>query len=390
MWVVTIDAVGISKFAKYPVEQVSSQSTKYPALGNIVVGFEKVANEILEQLVRGLDQLQIISIFGMPGLGKTALANKLYNDPSLVDPIDKHSWCVVSQTCNKKNLLIEILSSMDRDQRETFMDMEEESLVEKLYKALKELRHLIVMDDIWDINVWNDLKRYFPNDKAGSKILFTTRYKEVGSKASPYSGINEFSFLSDAECWELLKRKVFEDKKCPQELLNIGKKIATSCNGLPLAVVVIAAVLANTEKKEQLWQEVARNLTFEEDEEILVQELISLWKAEGFIKKEDHKCLEDVALEYLMQLIDRSLVFISKRNFDSQVKTCKVHDLLREICLKIGEEKNFLKVLKLCSLPFGLHMRSLRCHNRVMTSLIPSSFNVLSALEFPEAVEFIL
>ncbi|CAA2982979.1 late blight resistance homolog R1A-3 isoform X1 [Olea europaea subsp. europaea] len=149
----SIDAAGIPEVAKYPVEQVSSQSTKYPVLGNIVLGFEKVANESLEQLVRGLDHLQIISIFGMPGLGKTTLANKLYNDPSIVDHFDKRSWCVVSQTFNKKNLLIEILSSMDPDQRETFMDMEEESLVEKLYKTLKELRYLIVMDDIWDINV---------------------------------------------------------------------------------------------------------------------------------------------------------------------------------------------------------------------------------------------
>ncbi|CAA3001672.1 late blight resistance homolog R1A-3 isoform X1 [Olea europaea subsp. europaea] len=441
----SIDVAGIPEVAKYQVEQVSSQSTKYHVLGNIVVGFEKVANEILEQLVRGLDHLEIISIFGMPGLGKTTLASKLYNDPSVVDHFDKRSWCVVSQTYNKKILLIEILSSMDPNKRETFMHIKAESLVEKLYKTLKELRYLIVIDDIWDINVCNDLKRYFPNDKTGSRILFTTRYKDVGSKASPHSVINALSFLSAAECWELLKRKLFEDKNCPQELLNIGQKIATSCHGLPLAVVVIAAVFANVGKKEHLWQEVDRNLSshisdnpnkfmkilelshehlpnhlkqcfiyfgaFEEDEEIPVRKLISLWKAEGFIKKEDQKCLEDVALEYLMHLIDRSLVLVSKRSFDREVKTCNFHDLLREMCLRIGEEKNFLKVVKFdddypqlflsqvcmyqhhhslriseshsrCSLPFGLHMRSLRCHIRVMTTLIPSSFKVLSALEF--------
>ncbi|CAA3027200.1 late blight resistance homolog R1A-3 isoform X1 [Olea europaea subsp. europaea] len=139
--------------------------------------------------------------------------------------------------------------------------MKEESLGEKLYRTLKELRYLIVMDDIWDINVWKDLKRYFLNDKTRSRILFTTRYKEVGSEASPHSVINALSFRSDAECWKLLKRKVFEDKNCPQELLNIGKKITKSCHGLPLAVVVIAIVLANMEKKEHLWQEVARNLS---------------------------------------------------------------------------------------------------------------------------------
>ncbi|CAA3031973.1 Hypothetical predicted protein, partial [Olea europaea subsp. europaea] len=63
-----IDAAGIPEVAKYPGEQVSSQSTKYPIFGNTIVGFEKVTTEIEGQLVRGPDQLQIISIIGMPGL----------------------------------------------------------------------------------------------------------------------------------------------------------------------------------------------------------------------------------------------------------------------------------------------------------------------------------
>ncbi|CAA2968800.1 late blight resistance homolog R1A-3 isoform X1 [Olea europaea subsp. europaea] len=375
-----VDAAGMPEVAAYPDEQISLQSKKSPALEDTIVGFKKVATEIAEQLVRGTDHLQIISIYGMPGLGKTTLANKLYNDPSVVYRFDKSSWCVISQTYNKKNVLIEILSSMSNSKREAFMNMEEEKLAENIYKNLKGRRYLIVIDDIWDVNVWNDLRRYFPDDGIGSRILFTTRNKEAASKASSRSVINALPFLSEVECWELLQRKVFQDKNCPQELIHIGKQIATNCSGLPLAVVVIAGVLANMEKKEHFWQEVARNLSsyisetpencfqtlelsykhlpmhlkpcflyfgaFEEDKEISVKKLIWLWVAEGYIRKEEQKCSEDVALKYLMELIDRSLVIVVKRRFDGEVKTCKIHDILHEMCCRIAEEKKHLKMFK--------------------------------------------
>ncbi|KAL2549345.1 putative disease resistance RPP13-like protein 3 [Forsythia ovata] len=100
----------------------------------------------------------------------------------------------------------------------------------------------------------------------------------------------------------------------PQEFLD-GKQIATSCKGLPLAVAGIAAVLANMEKKESLWQEVASSLSFcifkeydilelsykhlpvhlkpcylyfsafEQDKEIPVNKLLYLWISERSVQK---------------------------------------------------------------------------------------------------------
>ncbi|KAL2516454.1 putative late blight resistance protein-like protein R1B-17 [Forsythia ovata] len=138
--------------------------------------------------------------------------------------------------------------------------MDDESLVEALCKSLIKLRYLIVVDDIWDMNSWNDFGRYFPNDKNGSRILFTTRRKEVGLQASHHSVVNELPILSDVECWELLQRKVYQKEYCPQELVDIGKQIAMNCQGLPLAVIVIAAVLEKIEMKEHLWHKVATSM----------------------------------------------------------------------------------------------------------------------------------
>ncbi|KAL2552791.1 putative late blight resistance protein-like protein R1A-6 [Forsythia ovata] len=374
---------GIQKVAEYPNGQVSLQAEKPPILDDMVVGFEDHIMEITEKLVRGPEYLQIISIFGMPGVGKTSLARKLYNDPSVTYRFHKRAWCVVSHAHRMRDMLIDILRSISNLHRDEILKIEDakldEYLVGNVYKGLKGRRYLIIMDDIWDINAWDDLEMYFPDDRNGSRILFTTRHRQVGLKASGRSVIHELTLLSENQCWDILQRKVFHNEHCPPQLVDVGKQIAIKCDGLPLAVVVIAAVLAKMEKKISLWQNVAGSLSshisrdpnmcmnilelsyknlpihlkpcflyfgvFQEDKEIPVQKLIELWVAEGFIKREEEKSSEDVAYKYLMDLIDRSLVLVTKRRYDGGVKACAVHDLLRDLCLRIGEEENFQKVI---------------------------------------------
>ncbi|XP_022892657.1 putative late blight resistance protein homolog R1B-23 isoform X2 [Olea europaea var. sylvestris] len=179
-----------------------------------------------------------------------------------------------------------------------------------------------------------------------------------------------------AECWELLQRKVFQTEPCPPELQGIGQHIASRCHGLPMSVIMISSILANMQKKESSWGEIARHLNahifdstnncvhilklsfqhlsvhlklcflyfgvFEEDEVIPVQKLISLWVAEGFINKETHRSSEDVALDYLVDLINRGLVLVAEERSNGGVKACRIHDLLHDLCLRIAKEENFM------------------------------------------------
>jgi hypothetical protein len=59
-----------------------------------------------------------------------------------------------------------------------------EFLVDKLLKCLQGKRYLVVMDDIWKPQVWNEVKDAFPNNSNGSRILVTSRIKEMASHAS--------------------------------------------------------------------------------------------------------------------------------------------------------------------------------------------------------------
>ncbi|CAL5430310.1 unnamed protein product [Camellia sinensis] len=339
----------------------------------ITVGFDDEALTIKELLAGGKKQLQMISIVGMPGLGKTTLATKLYNDPYITHYFHIRAWTYASQLPRKTDMLLHILRSLNVDEIE---NMTNEKLGEKLYKQLKGKTYLIVIDDLWDIGAWVHLKMYFPNDNNGSRVMFTSRLKELAMHASPDCHPHCLRFLTEEESWELLQRKVFQNESCPPELIQIGEQIAKKCEGLPLAIVVIAGLLAR-DKAQESWKQVAQSVSsyivsdpnqyldtlalsydhlprhlkpcflylgaFPEDKEIPVQKLIWLWIAEGFIQKIGQKSLEEVAEDYLMDLIQRSLVIVVQKRFDGRIKACRMHDLLRDLCLKKASEINFLR-----------------------------------------------
>ncbi|THG16097.1 hypothetical protein TEA_014819 [Camellia sinensis var. sinensis] len=256
--------------------------------------------------------------------------------------------------------------------------MSDEKLAEMLYKSLKGRTYFIVMDDIWDTRAWLDLKICFPNDNNGSRIMFTSRHEDVALQAKPYNPPLWLRFLTHNESWDLFQHKVFGKRKnCPPELVEIGKQIANKCQGLPLSIVVVAGIFINEEKSQDRWKQVGETLksslaanpqacmktlalsyihlpghlkpcflyfgAFPEDFQIPVWKLIWLWIAEGFIQKIGEKSLEDVAEEYLMDLIARSLVLVTRRAYDSGIKECSIHDLLRDFCLRKSEEEYFLQ-----------------------------------------------
>ncbi|KAJ0433711.1 putative P-loop containing nucleoside triphosphate hydrolase, leucine-rich repeat domain superfamily [Helianthus annuus] len=154
-------------------------------------------------------------------------------------------------------------------------------------------------------------------------------------------------------------------------------QIVENCQGLPLAVVVIAGVLANETHNEEFWVEIATKTSsyifgdqngcretlglsynhlplhlrecflylggFPKDYEFQVQRLIWLWVAEGFIQEDGNRSLEDTAEGYLMDLIDRNLVIVAhKSEHDGAADVCKIHELVRELCLRKSKEERFI------------------------------------------------
>ncbi|KAH0727948.1 hypothetical protein KY285_000038 [Solanum tuberosum] len=100
---------------------------------------------------------------------------------------------------------------------------------------------------------------------------------------------------------------------------------------------------------------------FAETREIPVWKLIKLWIAEGFVKKVYHKNLEDVAEENLRELVDRSLVLVGKHSSLGFIKTCKMHDLVRDMCLREAQYENFIHFKTSQSISELVHLKYLAC-----------------------------
>lgn len=216
---------------------------------------EDEVEKMRDQIIGGSKKLTILSIVGMPGLGKSTLANSLYTDPSVTIQFYARAWCTVSKAYDKETLLLEILDQVQTKTGEGHKKKDESS-EQMLYKSLKGRKYLVIMDDIWDIGAWDDLRPSFPNDDNGSRIIFTTRNQNVAVRAN--SVPHPLRLLSEGESSKLLLIKVFkEETTCPSELLQVGKRIAEYCKGLPLTVVLTAGLLLTMERTKESWEQFA-------------------------------------------------------------------------------------------------------------------------------------
>ncbi|XP_030942857.1 putative late blight resistance protein homolog R1B-12 [Quercus lobata] len=283
-----------------------------------------------------------------------------------------------------KILLSDFIQDFYKKNGVKLQDMTDDELKSVLLESLEGKRYLLVMDDIWKTDVWNEVNTAFLDNLNGSGILITSRKKEVALHATsvnnsvppilPY----ELPLLNEDESWELFSKKVFWEDTCPPKLETLGRKLVKSCHGLPLAIVVLGGLLAIKEKTVRIWSKYINHINlyltedgssciailalsyndlprrlkpcflyfgiYPENFEIPVRQLIRLWIAEGFIPQIRDRNVEDVAEDYLEELIDRSLIQVATKRLDGGVKTCRIHDLLRDLCTSKSSKDKFLKV----------------------------------------------
>ena len=353
-----------------------------------VITLDDSTKDLMDRLMDDEDdRLRVVPIAGMAGLGKTTLAKKVYNQKEVKQYFDCQAWAFVSQQPQAREVMYAILrqiispSNIERD----------EDLILRLYEELTDTRYLIVLDDIWNLETWLCLKGAFPDEKKGSKIVFTTRNKDVASRADPGGSFIEPPLLTDEQSWELLRKKAFNRRSvdghdCSPEFEKLGREMVKECRGLPLAIVVLGGLLAEKRSSHE-WMLVQKDITrhlqqqhgglhgilalsyqdlphylkpcflymgvFPEDSEIYKRELIRLWIAEGFmssvhIAEEEESCyIEDLAEKYLEELVSRCMLQVDKKDHTGRsIKSCRIHDILRDFSVLKGIEFNFLKVIQ--------------------------------------------
>ncbi|KAL0355072.1 UNVERIFIED_CONTAM: putative late blight resistance proteinR1B-17 [Sesamum radiatum] len=348
---------------------VKPEGNKIPSMmDDYMVGFEDVTETLIGYLTEKSEELDVIPIFGMGGIGKTTLARAIFRHPRIEYNFPVRIWVYVSSDYRLKDIFLTMLRDLSWITEDMY-DKTEREIAQTLHARLEKEKFLIVLDDVWTAKAWDDLQIAFPKTNKMSKILITSRGSDVAKYVNPNRSSHKLRWLNRDESWKLLQLLVFGANKCfPNELEDTGKDIARQCKGLPFVIKLVGGVLRKTtsvgemEVVKRLWTKVAEKIKksvyktmdiislsyialpcnlkpcflylgmFPEDFEIPVERLILLWIAEGFIQQKPRISLEETAKEYLEDLITRNLVTIDKVSATGRIKTCRVHDFILDFC----------------------------------------------------------
>ncbi|KAL7098514.1 hypothetical protein ACP275_09G022400 [Erythranthe tilingii] len=370
--------------------------------------------KIWDWMFDGKRRLSTMLIWGMAGLGKTALAREYCNNPDVRIDFECFSFVSIGPHYKLREILQLVLrrmSFLDRraDKISFNDDDDEDSLAGLLHRTLHKHRYLIVLDNIWDTDVWLRLKVSFPDDRNMSRIILTSRLRYFVN-CDDTVHITEMSFLDDGESWNLLRKLVFtnQEERCSRELEEIGKKIAKNCEGLPLAIIEVGKLLSKTEKTVEDWKILAEKedpLTITIDDNTPLSEALSLsytmlpqylkacflymgvfpkkykipclkvsnlWISEGILEPGENNSVEAMADRCLSRLALRSVILYDKLTFTSKriPKTSRLHFTFRNLCVNEAHREKFFCVIKKYadfSFPEKLNSQNRLCfHNNIV------------------------
>ncbi|KAH7856405.1 hypothetical protein Vadar_000940 [Vaccinium darrowii] len=227
-----------------------------------VVGIESTREELIHRLIIGVSNRTVTSLVGMGGSGKTTLAKTVFDNQKVLEHFDCQAWVSVSQSYKTEDIFRRIINQLYQT-REEFapqgIDMlDQNSLIHLLREYLHEKRYLLVFDDVWNFDFWRFVKVALPKNNKGSQIIVTTRSEDVASffKESSLDHIYKLEPLIEEEAWKLFCKLTFlqDFGGCPPELEKVSRAIVRKCEGLPLAIVTIGALLSTKNKVVSEWQ----------------------------------------------------------------------------------------------------------------------------------------
>ncbi|KAJ4780742.1 Disease resistance protein (CC-NBS-LRR) [Rhynchospora pubera] len=357
---------------------ISRQTDPSVALADLVGGKIEEDTDLLVKWLTleemsGKENVSAVAIVGMPGIGKTTLAKRVFNDPRIQEVFHLKFWVCVSKDLKG----VELLKCIIREAGGNHGAAEERSeLVSMLERLVRGKKFILVLDDVWpgSQNVWDDLLRVPMNGGAhGSRLLVTTRDDRVvrfmHAKAS-----HQVEKLLEKDGWCLLIKQVALDETESEILKDIGLELVKKCDGVPLAIKAIGGVLRMKGKNRADWKKIIKStlwsladlssdfphafyLSYEdlpshlkqcfvlcslypEDTVFERSELVYLWLAEGFLCDDGALSFLELGIEYYKELIVRNLLEVSGGYYDQIC--CKMHDLWRSFAGYLGNGDNFI------------------------------------------------
>ncbi|KAJ4767205.1 Disease resistance protein [Rhynchospora pubera] len=382
--------------------------TERPKTGSLVdkssiFGREDDKENIIKLLLSRSGFITVLAIVGMGGLGKTTLAQLVYNDARIKEQFQVRIWVCVSENFDVMKLTKEAIDSVSTANISTTTNLYNTTninmLQEDLCNKLKGKRFLLVLDDVWneDSDKWESYYRALAVGQRGSAIIVTARNESVGRMMRAKHSY-KLKQLSDEDCWELFKNYAFVnvDASSYPRLEKIGKEIVRKLKGLPLAAKTLGSLLYSKVEEED-WRSIAKSeiwelpsernyilpalrlsykhlpphlkqcfafcSIFHKDYVFEKDRLVYIWIALGFIKPQSRRRLEDIGISYFEELLSRSFFQTHKGRY---VMHDAIHDLAHSVsadeCLRLEESAKGLVT------PERIRHASFSCDNSKPTS----------------------
>ncbi|XP_020240279.1 disease resistance protein RPM1 [Cajanus cajan] len=362
-----------------------------------LVGIETDKRELIGWLTER--QRPVMVVVGPAGIGKTTIVKNVYVSQETKTKNKKGNfefcaWITLSRPQDDDaNMLIWRIINKIREEDPSAPSLGSEAtnpaledLISNVGKYFMDKRCLIVFDDA-KLKLWNVIKHVIRSSgsQSGTKVIFITRDENVAEYIGSDILVKLYKQnpLSSEDALKLFYQKAFQFEQVQfPELTDLSKEFVKKCNGVPKAIVDIAGLLS-TKKTAIEWRKVLNQLgsllqsnphlenvqqmmlesykdlpshlkacflyfgLFPEGYSISCMRLIRLWVAEGFVEGDtENTSMEETANEYLVELVRKCLVHVSRVDFDGRPKSCHVYDLMHGLIANICKEQMSYEVMK--------------------------------------------
>ncbi|KAJ4815897.1 Nbs-lrr resistance protein [Rhynchospora pubera] len=348
-----------------------------------IIGFATDINNILRWLLdENIARLAVVSVVGIGGAGKSTITRKVCNSNDVKESFDKVIFIEITRNYVSRNILREIAKMLEINST----DEGERELSYLIWERLENTRYLIVLDDVWTEDLWDELSKILPDKEKRSRVMITTRFENVAKRADTTYPPYKLPLLNADESLNLFLRKaVPKNHQYPDpssNLYNLAKQFAAKCQGLPLALELLGSLVSIKPYTFHAWKDLLRTMTFHADVHkcidvvatsyeylplneklcflyfaafpqsitIDAEQLFRIWSGDGLIRirSNEKRAVEEIAESILDDLVQRNMVQVLERFGDGSIQYIRLHDVLSELAVRKAQEFNFLMV---CSKP---------------------------------------